>query len=39
MHEPTVNYPCTLAQEHANCEVWVDARTAEAPPRVITDAQ
>lgn len=39
MHEPTVDYPCTLAQEHANCEVWVDNRTAEAPPRVITDAQ
>lgn len=39
MHEPTVDYPCTLAQEHANCEVWIDARTAEAPPRVITDAQ
>ncbi len=39
MHEPTVDYPCTLAQEHANCEVWVDARTAEAPPRIITDAQ
>lgn len=39
MHAPTVDYPCTLAQEHPNCEVWVDARTAEAPPRVITDAQ
>lgn len=39
MHEPTVDYPCTLAQEHPNCQVWVDARTAEAPPRAITDAQ
>lgn len=39
MHELTVDYPCTLAQEHQNCEVWVDAPTAEAPPRVITDAQ
>jgi glucosamine-6-phosphate deaminase len=32
MHEPTVSYPCTLVQEHRNCEVWVDAKTA-SPPR------
>ncbi|MBE2275603.1 MAG: hypothetical protein IAE87_04835 [Rhodobacteraceae bacterium] len=39
MAEPRVDYPCTLAQEHPNCEVWVDARTAEPPPGIITDAQ
>ncbi|MBX3567108.1 MAG: 6-phosphogluconolactonase [Rhizobiaceae bacterium] len=31
MHEPTVLYPCTLAQEHSNCEVWVDEKTAKPP--------
>lgn len=39
MHEPTIDYPCTLAQEHRDCEVWVDSRTAEPPPRTITNAQ
>lgn len=32
MHEPTVEFPCTFAQGHANAEVWVDAQTAERPP-------
>lgn len=31
LHEPTVSYPCTLAQEHDDCEVWVDTKTAEPP--------
>ncbi|BDU41175.1 sugar phosphate isomerase family [Vibrio nigripulchritudo] len=31
MHEPTVDYPCTLVQSHPNCEVWVDEQTAETP--------
>ncbi|MEW9613372.1 hypothetical protein AB3G45_05965 [Shinella sp. S4-D37] len=38
MHEPTVDYPCTLAQEHANCEVWVDRATAEPPSRIMNDS-
>lgn len=32
MHEPTVDYPCTLVQEHDNTEVWVDTKTT-VPPR------
>ena len=39
LHEPTVAYPCTLAQEHPNAEVWVDVLTAQVPPDYITDAQ
>jgi len=31
MHEPTIMFPCTLAQEHPDCEVWVDAKTARSP--------
>lgn len=38
MHEPTVDYPCTLAQEHSNCEVWVDRATAEPPSRIMNDS-
>ncbi|MBB3979897.1 glucosamine-6-phosphate deaminase [Rhizobium azooxidifex] len=38
MHEPTVDYPCTLAQEHPNCEVWVDRATAEPPSRIMNDS-
>lgn len=39
MHDPTIDYPCTLAQEHPDCEVWVDQPTASPPPRILTDAQ
>lgn len=35
MHEPTVMYPCTLAQEHPDCEVWVDGKTAAPPSNAI----
>ncbi|MDW6023661.1 hypothetical protein SAZ10_18085 [Mesorhizobium sp. BAC0120] len=38
MHEPTVAYPCTLAQEHPDCEVWVDRATAEPPSRILNDS-
>jgi len=31
MHEPTIMFPCTLAQEHPDCEVWVDKKTARSP--------
>jgi glucosamine-6-phosphate deaminase len=37
MHEPTVAYPCTLAQEHPDCEVWVDAKTATPPARILSE--
>ena len=33
MQQPTVDYPMTLAQEHTNCEVWVDSKTAMPPSR------
>lgn len=37
MHEPTVDYLCTLAQEHPDCEVWVDRAIAEPPSRIMND--
>lgn len=39
LHPPTVEYPCTLVQEHPNAEVWVDERTSKVPPDYITDIQ
>nr|CAD6628304.1 hypothetical protein RTCK_03982 [Rhizobium sp. TCK] len=37
MHEPTVDYLCTLAQEHPDCKVWVDRAIAEPPSRIMND--
>jgi glucosamine-6-phosphate deaminase len=36
LHEPTVDFPCTLVQGHPNAEVWVDAATAAPPPDAFT---
>lgn len=36
LHEPTIEFPCTLVQGHPGAEVWADTATAEPPPDAFT---
>ncbi len=37
LHEPTVKYPVTFVQRHADAEVIVDAKTADCPPDIFNN--